>query len=722
MNGRYLRSQELRASLYYNANGRCQSCGDVLKDGWHADHVTPWRTSQRTNVFEMQALCPDCNLRKGSRMNSTPFFDIDTTAFRPGQRQAHDVIVDRIRSNEKYTAIVLPTRYGKTDVMRVSGLRLWRDNLVSNVLIMAPDRILRDQSLNPEKNRQCVSRYRISLGHFPQIYTVDSPPKLPWLNDSAFTAITTQMATRQINILTQWVQHMIWSRGVPPVVFIDEAHTGSDENVWGDTMSQLADAGARIVLMTATPYRSDGRRIPGFDIVPELVRPVKLYKTTGEGLVDIYEGNRNVYRLKAHHVTTFRQAWDEEDPSPLCKISRQTFEVNLTEVKGLTGEFSEAKLSELSVENTKKALMPALKDPKIIKQACEFLVREMLNRQADLNGARTAAIVFVGNDSPHDDGANKHAQDVQRALSELAPQLKTLVATSNQDDAAEIVQRFSEDEGDVLIVKQMAGRGLDIARLKVCLDLSNIRTPAAFIQRMTRICTVWEQGDDPDEAIRTSTYIAPDDCLQAALFQQFVTDQRGEGLTTEITDLHLIEKGIEREQREQSPPTFYIPESATFPEEFEDTHREKAPGKMLSATDQLLERMPQMSRFFTKPYIANTLVQMGVPEDTTNGTTPSAIQEPSVGQHVPDIAKEFEEQCKRLNAVAKQLTNRLFREKWGRPYSRTHSRDWQDIHKNVWNRHKQRVGLSPSVALKNLTDLELVRRMQHNMVEELGNV
>jgi superfamily II DNA or RNA helicase len=65
---RLLRSKRDRALLWYAAGGRCQQCGRPLLEAWHADHVVPWRLTHRTNVHEMQALCPSCNLQKGGRM------------------------------------------------------------------------------------------------------------------------------------------------------------------------------------------------------------------------------------------------------------------------------------------------------------------------------------------------------------------------------------------------------------------------------------------------------------------------------------------------------------------------------------------------------------------------------------------------------------------------------------------------------------------------------
>jgi len=62
---RRLASKRLRAALWLAADGKCSICGVELPANWHADHVVPWSVSKRTNVHEMQALCPACNLKKG---------------------------------------------------------------------------------------------------------------------------------------------------------------------------------------------------------------------------------------------------------------------------------------------------------------------------------------------------------------------------------------------------------------------------------------------------------------------------------------------------------------------------------------------------------------------------------------------------------------------------------------------------------------------------------
>lgn len=65
---RTLRSKKLRDALYLSTDGKCAICGIDLPKNWHADHVVPWSESHRTNVHEMQPLCPACNLTKGAKM------------------------------------------------------------------------------------------------------------------------------------------------------------------------------------------------------------------------------------------------------------------------------------------------------------------------------------------------------------------------------------------------------------------------------------------------------------------------------------------------------------------------------------------------------------------------------------------------------------------------------------------------------------------------------
>ena len=44
----------------------CQNCGNKLNGKFHADHIVPYSKGGRTILKNAQALCENCNLKKGN--------------------------------------------------------------------------------------------------------------------------------------------------------------------------------------------------------------------------------------------------------------------------------------------------------------------------------------------------------------------------------------------------------------------------------------------------------------------------------------------------------------------------------------------------------------------------------------------------------------------------------------------------------------------------------
>ena len=56
-----------RIVIWQNANGKCQSCGKTIAfEETHADHIKPYSKGGPTTVENGQALCQECNTRKGA--------------------------------------------------------------------------------------------------------------------------------------------------------------------------------------------------------------------------------------------------------------------------------------------------------------------------------------------------------------------------------------------------------------------------------------------------------------------------------------------------------------------------------------------------------------------------------------------------------------------------------------------------------------------------------
>ena len=682
---RFLRSAELRNILYEAAGGRCQMCGVDLEEGWHADHIVPWSANQNTNVHQMQALCPTCNVRKGAKVQNVFDFNPNLRGFRRHQHGAYEAIVERCRRGEESAGIVLPPRYGKSDVIRMSAIRMIRERIISRAFFVTPSSVLTAQLIDEEKVADMARRYQLGSLEWLSVYPVEHKPAHPFPRVH-IAAMNIQLANRNLQFFSELVKDTIDRTGLRPAVFFDEAHTSSRENAWGNCIRTWQNAGAFLVVLTATPYRADKGRIPGFSYVPMGNEPVTIRRRTGERQITISEGFSQLYEIKADYAATFRQVWDEEPSPVLCKVTRRPYEVNLSRIDGLTGDLKETQvLSELTQEDTERNLMRILKDQKVIGDGCFHLQRELSTRKSDAPDA--AAIVFVGNDDRElEDEDNKHARDVESALSTMAPELKVLRATSKDVDPDGVIRRFIRGEGDVLIVKFMGGVGLDIPRLKVCLDLSRVRTRAAFIQRLTRICTVWDPTGKPEDLITTADYISPADCFSAALFQALITDQGGDARELDTQDV----RNEDADYPEQEPlPDYFQVTGTDRPESFEDSDKRSTPGEKLDFAQRMAEAFPEIANRRTKNEIVERAEAAGISEAEIpqSAYEPTEIQTPAQPSPRSDANgtgfHNLGDELKRKRGAVTQRVRKLTHKRLG-PGFAPRDREWVAEVKSVY--------------------------------------
>ncbi len=122
---RFNRSE--RVALYLAADGRCSECGTELEAAWHADHVTPFARSRRTDVADGQALCPPCNLAKGARMPE-----------RQPLRWQLSVQADYLGKLQKDYLLVAVPGAGKTFWTMHTARELIRVGRIGHIAIVAP--------------------------------------------------------------------------------------------------------------------------------------------------------------------------------------------------------------------------------------------------------------------------------------------------------------------------------------------------------------------------------------------------------------------------------------------------------------------------------------------------------------------------------------------------------------------------------------------------------
>jgi 5-methylcytosine-specific restriction endonuclease McrA len=66
---RLLKSKGQRYLIWLSQDGHCAMCGTFVDcdESYHIDHMKAWSKGGATELYNLQLLCPSCNLRKGAR-------------------------------------------------------------------------------------------------------------------------------------------------------------------------------------------------------------------------------------------------------------------------------------------------------------------------------------------------------------------------------------------------------------------------------------------------------------------------------------------------------------------------------------------------------------------------------------------------------------------------------------------------------------------------------
>lgn len=672
-------------------------------EDWEIDHPDPWRITRRTNIYELQATHRRCNREKGGKVD----FEIRRgELLRKRQRQAIDLIEQRVRRDEKTTAIVLPCRYGKSDVIRLTAVKLWAQGMACTSLALSPGENLRDQLGSPARWSGAFRRYKVAMKRESQIATIDRPKAgirckfNP--NGEAFLSATIQLVQNNMDDFAAWIESEVHRTGLPVLVFIDECHSSSEQNEWGKVVPALTDAGAHVVLLTATPERADGMRIPGFefDVVDE--GDVTIWRTRPHQekpelvTVEKLEGRMQKLQLRPDLEVSFGEAWREEtNGAPiLCKISRVTFDVRLRPL-GLEDEAAEW-LSEVdSPEKARRYLGRVVRQPMVIEEGCHRLVKSLLARREwrpEFQG-----IVYCGNDIEQGDQRqeNKHPEEIRAALlragAEQGVALDIRIATSANGGKEAIESFAGTDEapgrGDVLIVKQMAGMGLDLPWVKTGLDLSATRTFAALVQRLFRPAT-------PCGGAVACEWITPDDVISAAYFNRIVTDEGGEARASDLTVIDSHDKK-RKDDKDPDPP---LAADGVRAGRFDDSGGKAAEPEQWERVAEVISRMPRVTAVYTHAElaeIADTFWESG--NEPEGGDDIATVRDASVSADV--LRAE-------INRMVKDAVGR-YRLAKGMPYS-----SYGQAIDYIWKLAKKDAEWPIGVEIDASNDLDALQRLK----------
>jgi superfamily II DNA or RNA helicase len=416
-----------RVALYLAADGCCTSCGAELEAGWHADHMNPHSGGGPTDVINGQALCPPCNLRKGSNVNE----------LRLWQQEA----LRRWAANRRDFLAVATPGAGKTTFAIEAAKEAIASAESDRLIVVVPTKHLRSQWAKAAAKEGVQLDYRFANGAGAIARDFDG-------------VVVTYAAVASEPLL--WRKHASSAR---TLVILDEIHHAGDRETlsWGPALRTAFEPATRRLLLSGTPFRTDGSPIPFVQ-----------YDAEGRAVASYEYGyklalqDRNVVRPIEFPVLDGTMRW---------RFNKIDLEAELSKVDN--SKMAQALASALSPDGEWM--------PSVLRRADEELTRAR-EVMADAGG------LVIASDVMH---AKRYA-DILRSITGQAPEL----ATIDESDASDRIERFAGSEARWLVAVDMVSEGVDIPRLAVGVYAARKRTEMFFRQVAGRFVRMRSPSDE----------------------------------------------------------------------------------------------------------------------------------------------------------------------------------------------------------------------------------
>lgn len=476
---RRLFSQAQRAVIYLLARGHCQSCGKRLNPAsWHADHVKPFSKSGATRLNNAQALCPQCNLKKGAAMSLSPLQYVPQGS---GLRKWQMEFVDRfipfakeqlVKPADKAQAFVLNAfpGSGKTWAQLLTMAYLFKEGFVDFLVVCVPTDPLRTQFADEAR------RFGLYL-HAKQNIKVNF--------DAVHGIVLTygQLANpATVQALDMWCQQM------KVFVSADEMHHLSQRKSWGRNFFD-AFAASRVRLLTSgTPFRSDGDAIPWVRYQGQTIDlSAPLAYSYGYGPS---RWNPNLSALGEGDVRdVVFHPWDGEIEFKLTKDGEeQIYSHRLSDNLDEIYADQEPRLVETLKSARRRACIECgtIRHPK----GTPYVREQIAAAHANLIEIRQTHFWAGGLIVCE---SQKHADAVARTVEEITGTIPVVVH-GDVGEAKRKLRAFKEDRTPNrppwLIAVKMVTEGVDIKHLRVCVYLTKETAPLFWTQVLGRILRV----------------------------------------------------------------------------------------------------------------------------------------------------------------------------------------------------------------------------------------
>lgn len=376
-------------------------------------------------------------------------FDIDENdQLREPQREAYKNIYEYFQAGNKRTIVQIPVGCGKSGLASIIPFGIAK----GRVLVVSPNLTIKKglfESFDISNRQKCFWRKRGVLSNEDMIggpfaCTLDTG-NISICEKSHFVITNVhQLATNRDKWLSKFPKDFF------DLIIIDEAHHSAASS-WENVIDYFSNA--KVVNMTATPFRSDKQEIKG-----ELVYRYPFKRATFKGYVK---------RIRAWYVA----------PTELTFTARgETKTYNLKEVLKMKEKdwFSRGiALSDICNQN-------------IVDNSLEKL--EEL-RETGTHHQLIAVACSVD-----------HAKDIRSMYNARGYNADYICSQMDNDKQEKVMHRLKNGELDCIVQVQMLGEGFDHPKLSVAAIFRPFRTLSPYIQFVGRILRVIVQNssDHPD--------------------------------------------------------------------------------------------------------------------------------------------------------------------------------------------------------------------------------
>lgn len=375
---------------------------------------------------------------------------LENTLLREPQREAYAKLYDFFKSGKKMALVQLPVGCGKSGLASIAPFGIAE----GRVLVITPNLTIRDEMKNnlDITNLKCFLKRsnalsRIDMLSGPFVTTLDTG-NISVTDESHFVVTNVQQLATNTE---KWLER--FSSDYFDMIIVDEAHHSAAAS-WQKVHDHFPNA--KVIYLTATPFRSDAKEI----------------------------GGERIYRYP------FRSAMAKGYIKNITAVYVSPQEVELT----FKGE-KDSKIITLSELLKLKEEEWFSRGIAMSDKCNESIVNNSLEKVEFLRNGSSIKhqIIGVAMSIPH-------AEKIKLLYEERNYEAAVIHSKMTEEEQAEVLKRLRSNELDVIINVFKLGEGFDHPQLSVAAIFRPYRTLSPYLQFVGRIMRVNVQNSprDPD--------------------------------------------------------------------------------------------------------------------------------------------------------------------------------------------------------------------------------